>query len=196
MKKLTVIMLITAIIFTLSACGAEVTSSKSSAEADQSTAAISTTSATSSTEQSKDSTASTDGSSEGWSKIDKTVKVGDVEYTVSSIKFTKGGDLFEAEDGNTYLLIDMNVKNNTDEEQPLSSIMMFELKDGSGKTYDISLIGSANLDGEKIEMIDGSVAAKAERRGGIVYEIPENTTGLTLTINDVLGSGSETIKLN
>ncbi len=193
MKKLTVIVLITAIIFTLSACGAEVTSSKSTTEADKSTAAISTTSTT---EQSKDSTASTDGSSEGWSKIDKTVKVGDVEYTVSAIKFNKGGDLFEAEEGNTYLMIDMNVKNNTDEEQPLSSIMMFELKDGSGKTYDISLIGSATLDEEKIEMIDGSVAAKAERRGGIVYEIPESTTGLTLTINDVLGSKSETIKLN
>ncbi len=190
-------MLITAILFTLSACGAEVTSSKT--EADQSAAAISatsTTAVTSTTEQSKDSTASTDGSSEEWSKIDKTVKVGDVEYTVSSIKFTKGGDLFGADDGNIYLMIDMNVKNNTDEEQPLSSIMMFELKDGSGKEYDISLIGSATLDEEKIEMIDGSVAAKAERRGGIVYEIPENTTGLTLTINDVLGSGSETIKLN
>lgn len=164
MKKLTVIMLIMAIIFTLSACGTEVTSSKSSTEA--------------------------------WSKIDKTVKVGDVEYTISSIKFTKGGDLFGANEENIYLMIDMTVKNSTDEEQPLSSIMMFDLKDGSGKEYDISLIGSANLEEEKIEMIDGSVAAKAERRGGIVYEIPENTTGLTLTINDVLGSGSETIKLN
>ncbi len=195
MKKLTVILLITSIIFTLSACGMEVTSSKSTNEANQSSAAVSTAVTT---EQAKSTatTTSTEATAEGWTKVGKTVKVGDVEYTISSIKFTKGGDIFEADEGNTYLLIDMNVKNDTAEEQAISSIMMFELKDSAGKTYDISLGGSTALDDEKIEMIDGSVAAKSEKRGGVAYEIPENATGITFTIDDVLGSESQTIKLN
>lgn len=211
MKKLMFTLLIISILFTFCACGTDFASS--STEADKSSAvstgagkssAVSTDADKTSSEstaaitddQSKESTVSTDNMSGGWTKIGKTVNVGDVEYTINSIKFTKRGELFEADEGNTYLLIDMNVKNNTAEEQPISSIMMFKLKDGNGNTYSISLGGSSALDDEKIEMIDGSVAAKAEKRGGVAYEVPENATGITLTIDDYLGSNSGPIKLN
>ncbi len=209
MKKLSAILSISIIILTLSACGTETgttaadtgSASVTAASASDAPASNISTSTAEKSTAAKESAATTAADSaaevkDGWTKLDKTVTVADVDYTVTAVKFSEGTSLFTPEDGNTYLLIDMNVKNNTAEEQPLSSIMMFELEDGAGKTYSISLGGLAELDAEKLEAIDGSVVAKAERRGGAAYEVPKNATGLKLTISDVLGSDSETIKLN
>ncbi len=208
MKKLIAFLLVVVLILTLGACGSDSsqvsssTASTSTAEqsappADTSAAADTSTAAgTTAAQASKEAESSVAANAEGWTKVDKKVTVEDVEYTVNAIKMSKGSAFFKAADGNTYLLIDLNAKNGTAEEAALSSIMMFELKDGAGKTYNISLGGSASLDEEKIEMIDGSVAANSDKRGGLAYEIPENTTGLKLTIKAILGSGSQTIELN
>ncbi len=199
MKKLFGILLVSIIILTLGACGTE--TGTTAARTDNVPAAASTSTAKESVEaeESAATTAVADSAAEakdGWTKLDKTVTVADVEYTIIGVKFSEGVSLFEPEDGNRYLLIDMNVKNNTDEEQALSSIMMFELKDGAGQTYSVSLGGMTELEAEKLEVIDGAVAAKTEKRGGAAYEVPENATGLKLTISDVLSIDSETIELN
>lgn len=132
----------------------------------------------------------------GWTDVNKDVTVADVNYMVNKIKFSNGSEFLEAEDGKDYLFIDMTVKNNTDEEVPLSSLLTFDLKDSNGQTYDISLLGLASLEDENLDSIDGNVAAKSEKRGALAYEIPENLTGLTLVIKDIIEDTDTSIQLN
>lgn len=141
-------------------------------------------------------TSTTSGDENGWTKVDKVVTVGDIQYTVNGFKNSNGSGAFEPEDGKDYCLIDITVKNDTKEEAALSSILMFGLTDADGKSYNISLGGLACLEDEKLAQLDGSLAASSELRGGLAYEVPENAKGLTLDIKDILGDGDQKVKLN
>lgn len=193
MKKLLYV-LISAVFITLSllGCGSNTASTTpSTLSKPASTAPASTAASVESNEVNSKKTDDGD-----WIKLNKEVTVADIKYVINRIKFSNGSDLLEAEDGKDYLYIDITVKNNTAEEAALSSVLMFVLKDSKGKEYDISLGGLASLDAEKLKQLDGSVAAKSERNGALAYEIPEKSTGLTLTIKDIVGDGAKSIQLD
>ncbi len=177
MKKLVLVLLMSLMLTSLSACGS---------------VSVSTSSDTS---ISKAGVSDSKAVSEGWNKVDKTVTIEDISYTVNAYTFSKGSDFFEAEEGKTYCKFDITVKNDTNEASAVSSLMMFDLNDADGNAYDLSLVGLATLEEDNIEQLDGDVPAASEFRGGIVFEIPENSKGLTLTIKGLL-SGEEKVSIN
>jgi hypothetical protein len=130
-----------------------------------------------------------------WSTVDKSVTVEGVEYTIKGYKKSKGSELLYAEDGNSYLLIDMIVKNNTEEEAALSSVLMFELADADDEKYDISLGGLSCLEDENIIQADGSVAASSELECGLAFEVPDDAKGLKLSILGLLDDEKQTVDL-
>ncbi len=182
MKKSALVLFIFVMITALGACGTQTTrTTASSSEATTSQAVASE---------------NTKVDENGWTKVNKVVTVEDIQYTVNAFKNGNGSGVFKPEDGKTYCLIDITVKNNTKEEASLSSILMFDLTDANGNSYDISIGGLASLEEEKLAQLDGSVAASSERRGGLAYEVPENAEGLTLAIKEILGGGDQKVKLN
>lgn len=132
---------------------------------------------------------------DSWVKVDKAVDFQDANYKVNAIKKLKGS-LISADDGKVFLLIDMVIKNNSKEEMPVSSVMLFDLEDSTGTKHDISIGGLVVLDEEKITSLDGSINAGEEMKGGLAYEIPEKATGLKLTIKSILGSKETVIELD
>src|SRR5437879_2715040 len=65
-------------------------------------------------------------------KVGETVKVGDTwEITVNSVKTSPGNDMSKPQKGQ-YLLLDVTVKNISNKEQDISSLVMFKLTDDTG----------------------------------------------------------------
>lgn len=83
-------------------------------------------------------------------KVGDQVKVGDTYVvTVNSVKTSKGDDISTPKSGNTFLIVDVSIKNVSSKEQDLSSILQFTLKDSSGQKYDETIItGATPPDGE------------------------------------------------
>lgn len=182
MKKVAIVIFIYVMITALGACGIQATST-----------------ATGLSETSTYKASVTETKTAGnnvWIKVGKVVTVEDIQYTVSGFKYSNGSADFAPEAGNSYCLIDISVKNNTKKEAPISSMLMFDLTDADGKSYDISLGGLVSLEGEKLAQLDGNVAASSEMRGGLAYEVPQNAKGITLAIKEILGDGELKVKLN
>ncbi|MHB8064557.1 MAG: DUF4352 domain-containing protein [Ruminiclostridium sp.] len=197
MKKMFLVLFMAVMITAISACGTETPSASSTISSTDSSVKATDTSSATETAPATETASATDVNTEGWTKIGKTVTVEDIQYTVNGFKNTKGSKILPPEEGKTYILTDITVKNDTKEEAIISSIMMFYLTDADGKEYDTSLFGGMmGLEAEKLEQLDVNVAAGIEKRGGIGFEIPENAKGLTLVIKEAFGDGNQKVKLN
>ncbi|GHO75171.1 hypothetical protein KSD_29420 [Ktedonobacter sp. SOSP1-85] len=66
-------------------------------------------------------------------KAGETVKVGDTwEVVVNSAKTSDGDDYTKPDAGNAFLIINVTVKNISNKEQDISSLLNFKLKDKDG----------------------------------------------------------------
>ena len=94
-----------------------------------------------------------------------TVGIRDVETE------TELGDFTEAEEGHEFVLIDLEITNETGEEQRISTVLQMMLKDGRGWSYQEDFVASVELDrsfDETGALVDGET-----RAGRVVYEIEE-----------------------
>ncbi len=127
---------------------------------------------------------------ENWIIVDKSVTVKDMHYIVNAYKKSEKSELFEADEGRTFLLIDITIKNNSKEAVTVNSEKMFDLTDRFGTSYNNTSLGALScLDDENMEQLDGQIAASSEFRGGIAFEIPKVTKGLRLIIQGPAGDG-------
>ena len=117
--------------------------------------------------------------------VGDTIKVGNMEVTVLGHKTHEGGGFLTPDAGNVYYLIDVVIANKGDKAESISSMLMFDLRDGDGFSQSISFgAQSAGQSG-----LDGSVLPGKVIRGDLGYEIEKNTTGYELQINlNVFGS--------
>lgn len=108
--------------------------------------------------------------------IGQVVKDDTLAMLVTGVSKTKKiGEFQEAEDGNTYVVIDLGIKNTTSSEYiSFSGLLQTRLKDSEGYTYDQTFAATGrNLDG-------GQIAPGEVSRGDVVFEIPEDAAGLLL----------------
>ena len=117
-------------------------------------------------------------------KVGQTVKVGDTwEVTVNSVKTSQGGDFDQPKAGNTYLLVNVSLKNVSSQEQTVSSLLMFKLRDSTGQDYNETITTGASAP-------DGKVEAGSPLRGTLAYEVPTSVHSFTLAFEaDMLSSG-------
>ena len=102
-------------------------------------------------------------------KIGEVVKVSDtLQMTVNSAK-TDSGDNFNkpSKDGDTFILIDVTLKNTSSKEEQFSSLLQFHLHDASGRSYIEKINTNATAP-------DGKVEPGESLKGTLTYEIPSN----------------------
>ena len=104
-----------------------------------------------------------------------------LEITVNSFRRTSNG-LLSPSAGNEYLIINLTAANTTDEEQIVSSLLNFSVKDDGGNGTDFDQSFTAGVE----TSLDGNVPAGEELTGEIAYEIPEDATDLVLHFDPLL----------
>lgn len=124
-------------------------------------------------------------------KIGDSVKAGNLVFTVNSTRTDEGNEFIKPAEGKIYYIVDVTVENTGDESEVVSSLMMFKLFDADGYNY------SVTFGPETKGSVDGEVAAGRKIRGELVFEIPEEATGLELQIDPtVFGSGQIIVNLD
>jgi hypothetical protein len=157
-----------------SVVGQDATSSSAAAvgapSSDASSAAASTAKSSSAAGGDQSSAPAAGG---GGFKVGQQVKVGAYTVTVHKVTYPYSNDLDQPDSGKAYVLLDVEVKNSSGEEQAFSSMLQFGLKDSANATYDETII--LGVDGNPP---DGSIAAGASMRGPVAFEVPAGAKGL------------------
>ncbi len=102
----------------------------------------------------------------------------DLKFTATEIKESYGEEFFEPEQGNVYVGVKFDIENISDEEQTVSTLLLFE-----GYVDDVKTeysIGAAMAfdDGT----LDGSVAPGKKLVGWYALEVPENWSNIELHV--------------
>ncbi len=114
--------------------------------------------------------------------IGQPVQVGDWLVTINSVKTSKGSDLSIPKSGNTYLIVDVTVKNTSSTNQDVSSLIQFNLKDSTGLAYTETITDFTRSP-------DGAVTPGSLLRGQIVFEVPLSEHTFTFSFqSDLTGS--------
>jgi hypothetical protein len=118
-------------------------------------------------------------------KVGEQIKIGDrFVVTVNSFKIGKSDNIYiKPKDGDKYVIVDVTIKNTLNDEQAVSSLMMFDLKDDEGQKYTETFLTGATPP-------DGKIAANDMLKGQLVYEVPTDKNRFTFSfIADWLSSG-------
>lgn len=102
-------------------------------------------------------------------KMGSTVKVGDLEITVNSARIANSYD-------GKAILADVTIKNTGSTQQPVSSLLSWEMRDAEGYKLDIT-IGVDDQRGG----LDGTIGAGSQMRGEIAYKL-KNAKGDTMEL--------------
>jgi hypothetical protein len=120
-------------------------------------------------------------------KVGDQVKVGNTYIvTVNSVKTSQGDEVIQPKSGNTFMIIDVTLKNVSNKEQDVSSLLMFTLKDSTGQQYDETVVDGATSP-------DGKLEAGDVLRGQIAYEVPKSQHTFTFGFEADITSSGQTI---
>lgn len=124
-------------------------------------------------------------------KVGDQVKVGDTfVVTVNSFKTNPGDDIFKPKSGNKFVVVDVTLKNVGSDEQDISSLLQFTLKDATGQKYDETIISN-------VTPPDGKLAAGDIIKGQIAYEVAASQHDFTFAFEaDIISSGQTTWDLH
>ena len=101
-----------------------------------------------------------------------------LKFTATELKETEGTDFFVPEDGNVFVGVKFTIENVSDEEQTISSILLFEAyADDIKCDYSINA-ACAFSDGT----LDGSIAPGKKLVGWYALEVPENWQSIELDV--------------
>ncbi|OPF52720.1 hypothetical protein BH721_05530 [Clostridium baratii] len=124
-------------------------------------------------------------------KIGDTVKVKDYEITVNKVSTSKGNEISKPANGNEFLKVDITIKNISDKEQTVSSVLMFKVVDKEGRECKQEIFADSN------GTLDGQVGAGRKITGEYTVEVPKNSKGLELEFNSSFIDNKQVIvKLN
>ena len=121
----------------------------------------------------------------GNGKVGQAIQAGpNYAVTVNSVKTSSGDSVFSPKAGNTYIVIDVTVKNTSSSSQDVSSLINFELQDSTGKKY-TEAFTDIGTPPDQTGLTPGGLI-----RGQLVYEVPASMHQFTLSYVDLLGDGT------
>lgn len=123
-------------------------------------------------------------------KIGDVIELNDFRITVNGIRTSNGSQFIKPSEGNEYLYVDATVENISNEEQTVSSVMMFKVVDQDGRAMNQSIVDDAN------GQLDGTVGAGRKISGEYVVEVPTGATGLELQFDSSLIGNQIIVALN
>lgn len=100
-------------------------------------------------------------------RLGDTVNFKGVEITLNSARTDVGESFFTAEN-DKFVIVDVSVKNNKDEEVTVSSLVNFKLKDADGYQYNPAIFAETKAN------IDGDVSPGGTIRGEIAFDVPNS----------------------
>ncbi|HEX5442129.1 MAG TPA: DUF4352 domain-containing protein [Ktedonobacterales bacterium] len=117
-------------------------------------------------------------------KVGDQVKVGDTFIvTINSFKTNKGDEFFKPKSGNKFVVVDVTLKNVGSDEQDISSLLQFTLKDSTGQKYNETILSN-------VTPPDGKLAAGDILKGQIPYEVAASQHDFTFAFEaDIISSG-------
>jgi len=107
-------------------------------------------------------------------KVGDTVAMGDLEFTINSVRFDEGSEYFKPDEGKKWLVADCTVTNNSEESTTISSMLMIRLFDSEYYSQEMSLF--ADTKGS----LDGELGAGRTLRGEVAYEVDASETAWEL----------------
>ena len=110
--------------------------------------------------------------------LNETAVFENLKITATEVKESKGESFFKPESGNIFVGVNFTIENISDEEQTISSILLFD-----GYVDDINCelsISASAAFGSK--MLDGTLAPGKKLVGWYAVEIPENWKTLELNV--------------
>lgn len=110
--------------------------------------------------------------------LNETAVFAELKFTATEIKESDGDGFFIPEAGNVFVGVKFTVENISDEEQSISSILLFEGYVDDVKC-DYSLSAGAAFDGGTI---DGSIAPGKKLIGWYALEVPRNWSNIELDV--------------
>ena len=120
-------------------------------------------------------------------KVGDQVKVGDsFIVTVNSFKTNPGDDIFKPKSGNQFVVVDVTLKNVGSDEQDISSLLQFTLKDATGQKYNETIISN-------VTPPDSKLAAGDIIKGQIAYEVAASQHDFTFAFEADIISGGQTV---
>lgn len=123
--------------------------------------------------------------------VGDTVKVADLQFTITGTRRSTGSGFIKPEAGYEYLLIDVLVENVGDQTETISSLAMFSLYDNDGYKCDLALTDEA------VGSADGTIIAGKHIRGELSYEVPLDSSCELQIDPTVFGlSGAFTVDLS
>lgn len=101
-----------------------------------------------------------------------------LKFTATEIKESSGEGFFVPEDGNVFVGIKFTVENISDEEQSVSSLLLFEgYADDVKLSYSLSAVCAFDEG-----TLDGTIAAGKKLIGWYALEVPENWATIELDV--------------
>lgn len=114
--------------------------------------------------------------------VGDTAEAGGIKITFASIKESTGNEYLKPEDGKVYLQCEFEIENGSDKDLTISSMLCFETY-VDGYSISQSIGGLIDSEGNKLDQLDGSVAAGKKMRGTIGYEVPTDWKEIEIRIN-------------
>lgn len=119
--------------------------------------------------------------------IGETAELNDVQVTMLDYYETSGSDYNKPSDGNTFVLIEFEVANNSDEEIIVSSMMSFE---AYADDYSLNYSIAAILESDE-NQLDGTIAPGKKMKGEIGYEVPADWSDIEIHFTESVWSDSD-----
>jgi F0F1-type ATP synthase membrane subunit c/vacuolar-type H+-ATPase subunit K len=130
---------------------------------------------------------STGSSQQQHFKVGDQVKVGDTfVVTVNSVKTSKGDQFIKPKSGNTFLVVDVTIKNASKSEQNISSLLNFEIKDSAGQKYTETILSD-------VTPPDGKIEAGGLLKGQMPYEVSSSQHDFVFSFQADITSSGQTI---
>jgi hypothetical protein len=117
--------------------------------------------------------------------IGDTVAMGDVEHTLHGARWSSGDEFFGPEDGERWLVLDIEVTNTGDSSEVVSSMLMWTLVDADNRSAEIALTG------DEQGGLDGELGARRSMRGETAFVVPDDGSDTWELVfdPDAFGSG-------
>lgn len=97
--------------------------------------------------------------------VGDTVIMGDVEHTLHGVRFSPGDEYSTPEAGTRWLVADIEVTNNSDTSEAISSVMMWALNDPDNRSVEMAYTG------DERGSLDGELGPGRSMRGEIAYAV-------------------------
>jgi hypothetical protein len=124
--------------------------------------------------------------------VGETATSSDLGVTLVTVQdpYESGNEFDVPQPGNRFVAAEVELTNDSDEPITWSSIMGAELTDSQNRPWTVALAG---LD---LPQLDGDVPAGGARRGWMVFEVPQDATGLQLRIKGSLTAAGSLFDLS